>query len=83
TLAKEGDVTLALTHLNEGLTQATEPRDRAYWRLLIADVLQAEQLNAMAQQQYQTLYTQISTMSVSEWEPSLMAQLEREHLPKQ
>ncbi|HBC3509031.1 TPA: type VI secretion system protein TssA [Vibrio parahaemolyticus] len=82
-LAKEGDVALALTHLNEGLTQATEPRDKGYWRLLIADVLQAEQLDALAQQQYQTLYTQISTMSVSEWEPSLMAQLEREHLSKQ
>ncbi|GAL16085.1 hypothetical protein JCM19233_7107 [Vibrio astriarenae] len=37
----------------------------------------------MAQQQYQTLYTQISTMSVSEWEPSLMVQLKREHLSKQ
>ncbi|MCQ9087108.1 type VI secretion system protein TssA [Vibrio alginolyticus] len=77
TLAKEGGIAVALTHLNEKLAQATEPRDKAYWRLLIADVLRANQLDAMAAQHYQTLYTQISTLSVTDWEPSLMTQLQQ------
>ncbi len=76
TLAKEGGIAVALTYLNDRLAQATEPRDKAYWRLLIADVLRANQLDAMAAQHYQTLYTQISTLSVTDWEPSLMAQLQ-------
>ncbi|ALR91669.1 type VI secretion system protein TssA [Vibrio alginolyticus] len=77
TLAKDGGIAVALTHLNDRLAQANEPRDKAYWRLLIADVLRANQLDAMAAQHYQTLYTQISTLSVTDWEPSLMAQLQQ------
>lgn len=76
-LAKEGGVAVALAYLNEGLAQASQPREHAYWRLLIADVLRENQLDAMAEQQYQTLYTQVSTMSVTEWEPSLIERLQR------
>ena len=63
--------------LNDGLVAATEPRDQFYWRLLSADLMQANHLDAMAQQQYQTLHTQISAMQVTDWEPSLVEQLER------
>lgn len=77
TLAKEGGIAVALSMLNDGLVAATEPRDQFYWRLLSADLMQANHLDAMAQQQYQTLHTQVSAMQVTDWEPSLVEQLER------
>ncbi|QXO15824.1 MULTISPECIES: type VI secretion system protein TssA [Vibrio] len=77
TLAKDGGIAVALSMLNDGLVAATEPRDQFYWRLLSADLMQANHLDAMAQQQYQTLHTQISAMQVTDWEPSLVEQLER------
>ena len=77
TMAKEGGIAVALSMLNEGLVNANEPRDRFYWRLLSADVMQANHLDGMAKEQYQTLHKQVTTMSVTDWEPSLIAQLER------
>lgn len=77
TMAKEGGIAVALNMLNEGLVNASEPRDKFYWRLLSADLMQANHLDAMAQEQYQTLHNQVTTMSVTQWEPSLIEQLER------
>lgn len=77
TMAKEGGIAVALNMLNDGLVNATEPRDKFYWRLLSADVMQTHHLDAMAKEQYQTLHNQVTTMSVTEWEPSLIEQLER------
>ncbi|WP_306331898.1 type VI secretion system protein TssA [Vibrio injensis] len=77
TLAKEGGIAVALSMLNDGLVSASEPRDKFYWRLLSADLLNTNNLDAMAKEQYQTLHTQITTMSVTDWEPSLVEQLER------
>ncbi|OOE44841.1 type VI secretion system ImpA domain-containing protein [Salinivibrio kushneri] len=76
-LAKEGGIAVALSMLNDGLQAAREPRDHFYWRMISADLLQANQLNSMAQEQYQTLHQEIKTMSVTDWEPSLVEQLER------
>ncbi|MGY3572074.1 type VI secretion system protein TssA [Vibrio paucivorans] len=76
TLAKEGGIAVALSMLNDGLVSATEPRDRFYWRLLSADLLKANSLDAMAQEHYQTLHKQIKAMAVTDWEPSLVEQLE-------
>ncbi|MGF1908683.1 type VI secretion system protein TssA [Vibrio kasasachensis] len=76
-LAKEGGIAVALSMLNDGLLEANEPRDKFYWRLLSADLLNANSLDAMAKEQYQTLHSQITTMSVIDWEPSLVEQLEQ------
>ena len=74
-LADDEGIAPALSMLDEGLSQATEPRDAFYWRLLSADVMEAHSLSSMATVQYQTLYRQVNEMSVTEWEPSLLAQL--------
>lgn len=76
-LAKQGGIAVAMSMLNDGLVAATEPRDRFYWRLLSADLLQHNHLEAMAKEQYQTLKKEIMQTSVTEWEPSLIQQLER------
>lgn len=76
-LAKEAGIAVALSMLNDGLVQAREPRDKFYWRLLSADLMQASRLDAMAKTQYQTLYEQITSMHVTQWEPSLLEQLAR------
>ncbi|RJX75647.1 type VI secretion system protein TssA [Vibrio sinensis] len=77
TLAKEAGIAVALSMLNDGLIAAIEPRDKFYWRLLSADLLNVNNLEAMAKEQYQTLHSQIITMSVNDWEPSLVEQLEK------
>ncbi len=76
-LAKEGGIAVAMSMLNDGLVAATEPRDRFYWRLLSADLLKHNHLDAMATEQYQTLKQEIMQTNVTEWEPSLIEQLER------
>ncbi|MGF1873286.1 type VI secretion system protein TssA [Photobacterium indicum] len=75
-LAKEGGLSVALVMLNDGLQTAKEPRDSFYWRLLSADVMHDHQLNAMASQQYETLKNQAQSLSVTDWEPSLIQRLE-------
>ncbi|MEC6797047.1 type VI secretion system protein TssA [Photobacterium sp. S4TG1] len=74
-LAQDEGIAPSLKMLNEGLSQSIEPRDAFYWRLLSADVMKANALSAMALDQYQTLYHQVNTMSVEEWEPSLIEQI--------
>ncbi|ENS5605517.1 type VI secretion system protein TssA [Vibrio mimicus] len=76
-LAKEGGIAVALSMLNDGLVSAIEPRDKFYWRLLSADLLRANHLDAMAGEQYQTLLAQVTILSVPEWEPSLVEQIQR------
>ena len=75
-LAQEEGIAPSLKMLNEGLSQATEPRDAFYWLLLSADVMKANSLTAMAAEQYQTLHHQVNAMSVTEWEPALIKQIE-------
>ncbi|WP_027362150.1 type VI secretion system protein TssA [Halodesulfovibrio aestuarii] len=74
-LAEEGGVSVALARLNEGLSTAEEPRDKFYWRMLSADVMHAHQLSAIAHQEYENLLGQISSLSVTDWEPSLIQRL--------
>ncbi len=77
TLAKEGGLSVAMSMLNDGLSQATEPRDQFYWRLIAADLLSAHGLEAIALQQYQSLYQVVLQSSIKEWEPALIHQLEK------
>ncbi|CAM3876570.1 hypothetical protein VA7868_00529 [Vibrio aerogenes CECT 7868] len=77
TLAKEAGIAVALSMINQGLESSVEPRDKFYWRLLSADLLEEYGFSAMAQEQYFTLYRQVNAASVSDWEPSLMQRLEK------
>ncbi len=74
-LVKEGGLSVAMAMLNDGLQSAVELREQCYWRLLLADILKHQGLDAMAHQHYQSLY-QIATQStVKDWEPALIQQL--------
>jgi type VI secretion system protein VasJ len=77
TLAKDGGVAVALSMLNDGLTSAREPRDRFYWKMLSADLLKANHLDAMANDEYRTLDKQIKKMAVTDWEPSLVELIDK------
>lgn len=74
-LAKESGLPQALSHLNEGLTKALEPREQFYWRLLSAEVMEAEQLPMLALQGYQTLLKEAEKTTLLDWEPSLIERL--------
>ena len=54
-----------------------EPRNQWYWRLMSADLMKAQGFEAMAKESYQTLYQQALGMNVSDWEPSIIQQLEK------
>ncbi|ANU39452.1 type VI secretion system protein TssA [Vibrio scophthalmi] len=76
-LAKDGGIAVAFSMLNDGLVSAVEPRDQFYWRLLAADLMRTNHLDAMAKEQYQVLNNQIVNLSVSDWEPSFIDQIQR------
>ncbi|WP_194437812.1 type VI secretion system protein TssA [Vibrio fluminensis] len=76
-IAEESGIEPALIMLNQGLDSSSEPRDQFYWRLITADLLRSNKLEAMATLQYQTLDKQVKSLSVPEWEPSLMEQIKR------
>lgn len=76
-LAKEGGIAVALSMLNDGLIKATEPRDCFYWRFLLADVMRCNCLDEMAKAQYNTLHDQVLSMSVIDWEPSLIQEIKQ------
>lgn len=80
-LAQDGGLPVALAMLNDGLAQSTEPRDAFYWRLLSADMMKSQHFEAIATEQYKTLYHQAKKMSVSDWEPSLLERLEQHITP--
>lgn len=75
-LAEDGGVSVALAMLNDGLKEAKEPRDQFYWRMLSADVMHNYKLGALASAQYTTLKIQAQSLSVTDWEPSLIQRLE-------
>ncbi|MBD1557017.1 type VI secretion system protein TssA [Vibrio sp. S9_S30] len=76
-MAKEAGLSVAMAMLNEGLASAKEPRDIFYWRLLTADLLANNGLEAMAHQHYQSLYQTVIKSKVEDWEPSLINQLQQ------
>ncbi|WED24976.1 type VI secretion system protein TssA [Vibrio sp. JC009] len=77
-LAKAQGVSEALSYLDSMLVSATEPRNHFYCRLISTEVMHLSKFRALAGASYQDLYKQISTMSVSDWEPSLVEQLKRQ-----
>lgn len=76
-IAKEAGVTVAISSVNDGLENAVDPRDKFYWQCLLADLLEESKLTAVANEQYRGLYEQFMSMSLSDWEPSLIEKLKR------
>jgi type VI secretion system protein VasJ len=76
-LAKEGGIAVAMSRINDGLVKASEPRERFYWRLLSAELLKHHHLDGMAKEQFQHLKQEAMQAQVSQWEPSLIEQLEQ------
>lgn len=76
-LEREG-LAVAMQGLEDGLAAAEEPRARFYWRLMSANLLQQSGLTTLAQQQIQDLHEQTGDISLEQWEPGLMARLERQ-----
>ena len=74
-LAKEAGVTVAISSVNDGLENAVDPRDKFYWQCLLANLLEESRLTAVASEQYRGLYEQFMSMSLSDWEPSLVEKL--------
>lgn len=69
----------ALQGLENGLAGAREPRSQFYWRLMSAELLQQSGLATLAQQQVQDLREQTRDITLEQWEPGLMARLERQN----
>ena len=67
----------AMQLLEEGLESAREPRDRFYWRLMSSQLMQDSGMKGLARQQVQDLREQTRGLSLSDWEPGLIARLDR------
>ncbi|MFT6633761.1 MAG: type VI secretion system protein VasJ [Bacteriovoracaceae bacterium] len=76
-LVETDGIGAALSMINDGLSKSIEPRDNFYWRLISTELMQENKLNDLAQQQFQHLSSQLESMSVSEWEPSLLKRLKK------
>lgn len=67
----------AMQQLEDGLAAAKEPRARFYWRLMASELLRDSGLSTLASQQVQDLREQTRELNLANWEPGLMARLER------
>ena len=68
---------VAMQRLDDGLAKAREPREKFYWRLMSSDLLREAGLKALAAQQVRDLRTQVLGSGLEDWEPALLARLER------
>ncbi|TGN38858.1 type VI secretion system protein TssA [Marinobacter confluentis] len=67
----------AMQLLEEGLESAREPRDRFYWRLMSSQLMKDSGMKSLARQQVQDLREQTRDMQLNDWEPGLIARLDR------
>ncbi|MCL7942981.1 type VI secretion system protein TssA [Marinobacter sp. ATCH36] len=67
----------AMKLLEEGLETAREPRDRFYWRLMSSQLMKDSGMKSLAKQQVQDLREQTRGMNLEDWEPGLVARLDR------
>jgi type VI secretion system protein VasJ len=67
----------AMQILEEGLEGAREPRDRFYWRLMSSQLMKDSGMKGLAKQQVQDLREQTRDLSLDDWEPGLIARLDR------
>lgn len=74
---KQKGLAAAMQLLEQGLEEAREPRDRFYWRLMSSQLLKDSGMKNLAKQQVQDLREQTRGMSLEDWEPGLVALLDR------
>ncbi|WP_165857766.1 type VI secretion system protein TssA [Marinobacter sp. JSM 1782161] len=74
---KQDGLAPAMKLLEDGLSKAKEPRAQFYWRLMSAELLRDSGMKALAKQQFGDLKQQASGRTLEDWEPSLVAHLER------
>lgn len=67
----------AMQLMEDGLAGAREPRERFYWRFASARLLKDSGLKALASQQIQDLHQQTRGLTLEDWEPGLVARLEK------
>ena len=67
----------AMKLLEEGLDSAREPRDRFYWRPMSSQLMKDSGMKSLAKQQVQDLREQTRGMNLEDWEPGLVARLDR------
>ncbi|SFL88158.1 type VI secretion system protein TssA [Marinobacter zhejiangensis] len=67
----------AMQRLEDGLADAKEPRDRFYWRLMCTELLRESGMKTLARQQVRDLQEQTRALTLDDWEPGLIARLER------
>lgn len=67
----------AMKLLDEGLAEAREPRDRFYWRLVSSRLMRESGMGSLATEQVQDLREQTRNLSLEDWEPGLIASLDR------
>lgn len=76
TLSQKG-LAPAMQRMEDGLSEAREPRGRFYWQLMSADLLRESGMTSLARQQVADLREQTRNMTLENWEPSLIARLDR------
>lgn len=76
-LAVQKDLSAAMKLMDAGLAEAREPRSRFYWRLMSARLLRDSGLESLASQQMKDLKEQTQALALEDWEPGLMATLDR------
>ncbi|HTN34892.1 MAG TPA: type VI secretion system protein TssA [Marinobacter sp.] len=76
-LVSQKELATAMQLMEDGLSEAREPRDRFYWRLANARLLRDAGLKSLATQQIQDLREQIRGLALDDWEPALIKQMER------
>lgn len=67
----------AMQRLEDGLADAKEPRDQFYWRLMSSELLREGGMTTLARQQVRDLQEQSRNLTLADWEPGLIARLER------
>ena len=76
-LLKDKGLNAALALLEDRTSQQSEPRERFYAGLMMADLLAAEGMKSLAGGYYQQLWQESQRLGLSLWEPGLVKRLER------
>lgn len=76
-ILKDKGLNAALALLEDRSSQQSEPRDRFYAGLVLADLLAADGMKALAGWHYQQLWQESQRLGLSLWEPGLVKRLER------
>lgn len=66
----------AVLHMLDGITHQQGPRGKFYCQLFEAELLHSTGLEALARQHYRHLYQSAQGITLADWEPELIRQLE-------